>query len=119
MARLAALKACASLSDLARLLDFKPKTVSFILYKQTAAAKYTTFRIPKRNGGLRTIEAPVPGLKVLQRRLAELLQDCEDEITVDKKRKDRTAHGFKRRRSIITNARQHRRRRYVFNLDLE
>ena len=29
------------------------------------------------------------------------------------------AHGFKRNRSIITNAKQHRNRRHVFNVDLE
>jgi len=118
MSRLAILKAATSLSDLAKLLDFKPKAVSYILYKQLAA-KYKTFQIPKRNGGQRTIKAPVDALKLLQRRLSDLLQDCADEINTAKQRKDRTAHGFKRKRSIITNARQHRHRRWVFNLDLE
>jgi RNA-directed DNA polymerase len=47
------------------------------------------------------------------------LQDCVDEVNRAKQRKDRAAHGFKRNRSIITNARQHRHRRWVFNLDLE
>lgn len=119
MSRLARLKAATSLSDLARLLDFKPKGVSYILYKQPAATKYKTFQIPKRNGGQRTIKAPIDALKVLQRKLSDLLQDCVDEINIATKRKDRTAHGFKRKRSIITNARQHRHRRWVFNLDLE
>ncbi len=119
MFRLVTLKAAKSLSDVAKLLDFKPKAVSFILYKQPEATKYKTFQIPKRNGGQRTIKAPVDALKLLQRKLSELLQDCVDEINSDKQRKDRTAHGFKRKRSIITNARQHRHRRWVFNLDLE
>ena len=119
MSRLATLKAAASLSDVAKLLDLKPKTVSYILYKQPAAMKYKTFQIPKRNGGQRTIKAPVDALKVLQRKLSDLLQDCVDEINAANNRKDRTAHGFKRKRTIITNARQHRHRRWVFNLDLE
>jgi RNA-directed DNA polymerase len=119
MSRLARLKAAASLSDVAELLHFRPKAVSYILYKQPAATKYRTFQIPKRNGGQRTIKAPFDALKLLQRNLADLLQDCVDEINTANKRKDRTAHGFKRRRSIITNARQHRHRRWVFNLDLE
>jgi RNA-directed DNA polymerase len=119
MSRLATLKAATSLSDVAKLLDFKPKAVSYILYKQPAVTKYKTFQIPKRNGGQRTIKAPVDALKLLQRRLSDLLQDCVDEINTAKRRKDRTAHGFKRKRSIITNARQHRHRRWVFNLDLE
>lgn len=119
MSRLASLKAATSLSDVAKLLDFKPKGVSFILYKQPAGTKYTIFQIPKRSGGQRTIKAPVDSLKLLQRRLSDLLQDCVDEITAARQLKDRTAHGFKRKRSIISNARQHRHRRWVFNLDLE
>ena len=119
MSRLTTLKAAASLSDVAKLLSFKPKAVSYILYKQPAATKYKTFQIPKRNGEQRTIKAPVDALKVLQRKLSDLLQDCVDEINATNNRKDRAAHGFKRKRSIITNARQHRHRRWVFNLDLE
>ena len=119
MYRLGTLKAAASLSDVAKLLDFKPKAVSYILYKQLAATKYKTFQIPKRNGGQRTIKAPVDALKVLQRKLSDLLQDCVDEINAANNRKYRPAHGFKRKCSIITNARQHRHRRWVFNLDLE
>jgi RNA-directed DNA polymerase len=119
MSRLATLKAATSLSDLAKLLGFKPKAVSYILYKQPEATKYTTFQTPKRNGGQRTIHAPSDHLKLLQRHLSVLLQDCVDEINTATQRKDRTAHGFKRNRSIITNARQHRHRRWVFNLDLE
>src|SRR6266851_9346284 len=119
MSRLASLKAATSLSDVAEVLEFKPQALSYILYKQPEATKYKTFQIPKRNGGQRTINAPVDALKLLQRKLSDLLQDCVDEINTAKHRKDRTAHGFKRKRSIITNARQHRHRRWVFNLDLK
>jgi hypothetical protein len=119
MHRPEALKAATSRSDVARLLTFGPADLSYILYKQPEAAKYTTFQIPKRNGEQRTIKAPVDALKLLQRRLSDLLQDCVDEINTRRQRKDRVAHGFKRGRSIITNAKQHRHRRYVFNLDLE
>jgi len=119
MSRLAALKASTSLSDLAVLLAFKPAALSFVLFKQPEAKKYSTFQIPKRNGGQRTIKAPVNALKLVQRRLSDLLQDCVEEINTSKQRKDRVAHGFKRKRSIISNARQHRHRRYVFNVDLE
>ena len=106
MSRLAAFKASTSLSDLARLLSLKPSTLSYILYKQPETKKYTTIQIPKRNGGHRTIKAPVNALKFAQRRLSDLLQDCVEEININKHRKDRIAHGFKRKRSIITNARQ-------------
>ena len=119
MSRLAKLKAATSLSDLAILLGFRPKAVSYILYKLPAAQKYTTFQIPKRSGGQRTIQAPTVRLKNLQRKLSDLLQDCAEEIKVARNLKDRAAHGFKREKSIITNARQHRHRRWVFNIDLE
>jgi RNA-directed DNA polymerase len=119
MSRLEQLKAATSLNDVAYLLGYEPKAVSYILYKMPAAQKYTTFEIPKRNGGQRTINAPVPHLKGLQRKLADLLQDCLDEINTARKLKDRASHGFKRKRSIITNARQHRNRRWVLNIDLE
>lgn len=119
MSRLAALKAARSLSDLAVLLDFKPKAVSYILYKIPPASKYTTFEIPKRSGGQRTIKAPIDKLKNLQRKLADLLQDCQLEIEKARGLEDRTAHGFKKHKSIVTNARQHRGRRWVLNLDLE
>lgn len=119
MSRLASLKSTTSLKELATLLQFKPAALSFILYKQAEAAKYKVFEIPKRNGGKRTIKAPIDALKLVQGRLSELLQDCVDEINKEKNRKDRIAHGFKRKRSIITNARRHRHRRYLFNLDIE
>jgi RNA-directed DNA polymerase len=115
MSRLAQLKAATSLNDVAGLLGYEPKYVSYILYKLPAAQKYTSFEIPKKNGGQCTIKAPIDKLKVLQRKLSDMLQDCIDEINAARNLKDRTAHGPKRKRSIITNARQHRHRRWVFN----
>ena len=119
MSRLSGLKQASSLTDLASLLGFKSKAVSYILYKTPQGSKYTTFQIPKRSGGQRVIQAPCNQLKLLQQRLSDLLQDCMDEINRAQLRKDLISHGFKRGRSIITNARKHRHRRWVFNLDLE
>ena len=119
MSRFGTLKAATTLSDLATLLGFKPSTLSYIAFQLPPASKYTTFQIPKRKGGTRTIKAPTDSLKLLQQKLSTLLQDCLDEINKSKGRKDRIAHGFKRKRSIITNATEHRNRRYVFNIDLE
>lgn len=119
MSRLTQLRAAASLSDVATLLGYKPQSVSYILYRLPDAQKYTTFSIPKKNGGQRTINAPIEKLKSLQRKLSDLLQDCIDEINAMRNLKDRTAHGFKRKRSIVSNARRHRHRRWVFNIDLE
>ena len=124
MSRLSDLQSAADLSDVARLLGFKPQSLSHTLYIKSPASKYKTFDIPKRSGGTRQICAPEKDLKYLQRQLAELLQDCLEEINKtnnrsdDGRHPDRIAHGFKRGRSIITNARQHRNRRYVFNVDI-
>jgi retron-type reverse transcriptase len=119
MSSLSSLKSTRTLSDIAKLLRFKPYALSYILFKQPPTIKYRIFEIPKRKGGTRTIKAPIDALKLVQQRISILLQDCVDEINEAKNRKDRIAHGFKRKRSIITNARQHRNRRYVFNIDLE
>jgi RNA-directed DNA polymerase len=113
------LKATVTRRGLANLLRFKLPAFAYILFQQRTAPRYRIFQIPKRNGGTRTITAPDRALKLLQRRLSDLLQDCAAEINDTKKRKDKIAHGFKRARSIVSNARQHRNRRYVFNVDLE
>jgi RNA-directed DNA polymerase len=119
MTRLEALKSAQTLSDVAKLLQFKPSALSYLIIKQPSTSKYTSFEIPKRSGGVRTIKAPAKPLKLVQARLSDLLQDCLDEINKATDRKDRIAHGFKRGRSIITNATQHRKRRWVFNVDLQ
>lgn len=55
----------------------------------------------------------------MQRKLSNLLQDCVEEINAKRKFPDQLAHGFKRDHSIVTNAVKHRRKKYVFNMDLE
>ena len=119
MSRLTELKATSTLHDLAVLLHFKPANLAYVLYRLSPPAKYKTFTIPKRSGGTRSISAPTPHLKVLQRNLADLLQDCWEDISFARYRKDNIAHGFKRGRSIISNARRHRNRNYVFNVDIK
>jgi hypothetical protein len=63
-----------------------------------------------RYGGSEKISAPASELKLIQRRLADLLQNCVDEINDVRGFGDPIAHGFKRKRSILTNAKRHRRR---------
>jgi RNA-directed DNA polymerase len=119
------LKKTTSVGDVAKLLGYKPKTLAYILYAKPTSSRYTEIEINKKNGGTRTLSIPDDRLKLVQRRLSSLLQDCIDEIYGstelhdDAQRPDRIAHGFKRKRSIITNARQHKNKRYVFNLDLK
>jgi RNA-directed DNA polymerase len=113
-----------SIEDVAVILGFKTKNLSYILYVQPDSLKYKEFVIPKKSGGVRSIAAPQGGLKLLQKRLADILQDCLSEINnnaaedVKAKPDHHVSHGFKRGLSIRTNAKNHRNRRYVFNVDL-
>ncbi|MDQ2898730.1 MAG: retron Ec67 family RNA-directed DNA polymerase/endonuclease [Acidobacteriota bacterium] len=118
MSQLAALKSATTTRDIAHLLQTTLSGLTAIVYATSTADKYKAFEIPKRGGGTRLVNAPNEKLKLLQQKLSLLLQDCLDEITGQKARKDNVAHGFKRKRSILTNAKQHRHRRWVLNLDL-
>ncbi|MCJ2042242.1 retron Ec67 family RNA-directed DNA polymerase/endonuclease [Methylobacterium sp. J-059] len=112
------LKEAKSLTDLAKILNYKPSGLSAILYHIPDANKYTEFSIPKQSGGLRTIKAPVDRLNLLQKRLSDLLYSYLDEIEPKKNGFKTVSHGFIKDRSIITNAQVHKRRRYVLNIDL-
>jgi RNA-directed DNA polymerase len=111
------LKNAKSLDDLAAMLGYKASGLSYIIYKLPPALKYHKFDIPKRGGGVRQICAPNPQLRVLQRHLANILYACREEIDAADKRGS-LSHGFRKKHSIITNARPHKRRRYVLNLDI-
>jgi RNA-directed DNA polymerase len=118
MSQLQALRGALSLHHVATLLQFKPKALAYVLYKKAPLSRYTSFNMAKRDGSVRKISAPSPELKLLQKHLSDLLQNCVEEINKGKNWKDYLAHGFKRHRSIITNAMKHQKRRYVFNIDL-
>lgn len=117
MSFLTALKSAKCLHDVAYLLGYKPKSLSYVIYKMPV--KYETFTVPKKTGGTRTISAPRPELKLLQRRLSDGLQSCWDEINTEKKITKPISHGFRKGSSILTNASVHRGRRFVFNVDIK
>ncbi|MGD9639409.1 MAG: retron Ec67 family RNA-directed DNA polymerase/endonuclease [Alphaproteobacteria bacterium] len=117
MSRLEDLKKTTNLKDLAKLLGYEPKYLSFILYKILEEERYTKFEISKKSGGNREITAPTEKLKLLQKRLTELLYDCVEEINKNHKNKP-ISHGFQKNLSIVTNAKLHTGKRYVFNIDL-
>ncbi len=72
---------------------------------------YVTFAIPKRSGGKRLIMAPKRRLKLIQRKLLELL--------VEKLPVSEHAHAFRRGRSIRTGAEPHVGKRILLKLDLK
>lgn len=119
MTRLKKLKSATSLHDFAAVLGYKAKGLAYIIHGTPDSKKYKDFEIKKRSGGLRKISAPIPELKRLQRTLASLLDDCVSEIHSKRKVKGVLSHGFRPKHSIMTNAVIHRKKRYVFNIDLK
>lgn len=99
--------------DLAEALAIGVKRLRyFSIHRERARINhYVTFAIPKRSGGERLILAPKTELKGLQRKLLKLL--------VDKLPVSDRAHGFRRQRSIRTNAALHLGQRVVVRIDLE
>jgi RNA-directed DNA polymerase len=72
---------------------------------------YVRFQIPKKAGGSREILAPSPPLLALQQVLLPHLYELYEPRP--------STQGFVRGRSIVSNAREHLDRRWVFNVDLE
>lgn len=118
MSQLSKLKAAVSRKELARLIGYKPQSLTSILYKTAPSAKYTTFTIDKKSGGQRTIKAPEPKLKTLQAHLSHLLYQCLKEIEDERNAKP-ISFAFREDRSIAHNAAKHKRRRWILNIDLE
>lgn len=122
--RLELFKKAKDLTDVAKILDLMPAHISYALYKLDKPGfepKYEEFTVPKKAGGVRTIKAPHKVLKAVQKRLAKDLLEIEQalETTRVKKADCILAHGFKKKLSIMTNGENHRKRRYVFNVDLK
>lgn len=100
-----------TLADVARLFQVYPSSLSYTLFRADDAQRYRTFEIPKRTGGVRTINAPIGLIRNCQEALAPLLLAAY--------RAHPGAHGFIPARSILTNAKQHAGQRLVFNIDLQ
>ncbi|WP_053388461.1 TIR domain-containing anti-phage reverse transcriptase [Pseudomonas sp. 10-1B] len=101
----------ASLDRLCELLGVKKGNLLFICYKRADALKYKSFEIPKKRGGLRKIDAPQKGLRVVQNKLAELLnENLEFKNCVQ---------GFVKKRGILQNAMLHKKSSWVLNVDIK
>lgn len=111
------LKSCKDIYDLSDLLDIPAKVLTYILYVIPETEKYTEICLSKKGGGTRQIFAPSDRLKALQSRLSFVLYECQYEVA--SKHGRRSSFGFERGRSILDNADVHRRKRWVFNIDLE
>lgn len=102
-------------NELADFLNIPRKNLSYILYKTGVNNLYTSFEIPKKSGGVRKINAPLDNLKYIQKKLANAIYNHVEK----ERKKNNISHGFEKRKNIITNAKIHRNKRFVFNIDLE
>lgn len=119
MTILNSLKEAESLTDVAKLLGFTPKGLSYVIYKIDNNIKYNSFNIPKNSGGFRTIKSPQPQLALLQRRLSDVLSACVRDQKKNNARFWASSHGFHQGRTIVSNADVHKNCHFVFNIDLE
>ncbi|MFK5915591.1 MAG: retron Ec67 family RNA-directed DNA polymerase/endonuclease [Woeseiaceae bacterium] len=121
--KLEALKQITTKPQLATLIGVKAQFLTHVLYRLKPITQYTTFTIPKKSGGTRTIFAPSDKLKSIQSNLSILLLDCIDEINESNKKKytykHALSHGFVRECSIMTNAVMHLNQKNVLNIDLK
>lgn len=104
--------------ELASWLGVSLESLTFILYRLKIENAYKIFEIPKKSGGTRTICAPEPFLKSIQRKISQKLNEVHLEYLEKKRIKNKISHAFQKDRGIISNARYHRNKRYVLNVDI-
>ncbi|PAF16952.1 RNA-dependent DNA polymerase, partial [Terribacillus saccharophilus] len=73
----------------------------------------------KKSGGERIIHTPSIDLKEIQRSIVEVLWRQQKILWEEHNIKPNISHAFIKKKGIITNARVHKNKRYVFNIDLE
>lgn len=97
--------------DIAILLRVSYDRLVYHLYKVPNAEKYKSFSIQKKSGKPRKILSPSEPLKIIQRKLCQVLYSAYTPSSA--------VHGFSVGKSIVTNANQHVRKRFVLNVDLK
>lgn len=97
------------LEHLCALLGLKKNFVTSAIF--CSKAYYREFKIKKRSGGYRDIRAPYPSLLYIQDWIyKEVLLKCKVNAT---------AHGFVKKRSILTNANVHKGQSHLLKMDLK
>lgn len=97
--------------DLASYIGVKKGVVAYYAYYLDSTKAYTSFSIKKRSGGERTIDAPVRGLKELQR---TILNKLSPEATFR-----HCVYGYIPGRGILQNSVIHVRQRWVLRVDIK
>jgi RNA-directed DNA polymerase len=97
--------------DVAKILEIPYRSLVYHIYKVRSLLRYKSFEIPKKSGDNRIIVAPNTALKLIQRKLSQVLY-CVYETKP-------SVHGFAPGKSIVTNAKIHAKKRHVLNIDLK
>lgn len=108
-----------SREDLAAFLGIPLSKLTYILYIKKVDSYYTSFEIPKKNGEKRTINAPQNDLKEIQKKLSDSLWEFHKEYIKNNNIQMNVSHAFEKEKGIISNAKIHRNKRFVLNIDLE
>lgn len=106
-------------NDFADFLRIPRNKLTHILYVKKPDSYYKTFEIPKKNGDKRKICAPSGDLKSLQVKLANALWEHQKSIWTSAGTKPNISHAFEKGKGIVTNAKVHRNKRFILNMDLE
>ncbi|MGF2621143.1 retron Ec67 family RNA-directed DNA polymerase/endonuclease [Bacillus cereus] len=108
-----------TLDDLSMILKVPKKKLTYMLYIVKPDNSYKSFKIPKKSGAERTINSPSTDLKDIQRSIVKILWKQQKILWEEHKIKSNISHAFVKKKGILTNARVHKNKRYVFNMDLE
>lgn len=94
---------------LAKLLGVNFSTLSYYVYDTNKF--YQEFKIPKKTGDFRIIEAPSLNLKRIQ---SWILENILENITISE-----SAYGFRKGINIVHNAQKHTFKKVVYNIDIK
>jgi RNA-directed DNA polymerase len=99
--------------QIAQAMGITVPALRFLAFSRSTSevTHYVRFEIPKKTGGTRRISAPMPRLKRAQR---WVLDHILDQVALHD-----AAHGFRKQRSIVSNARPHVDADVVLNVDLK
>lgn len=107
-----------SRNQLADFLGIQRKTLTYVLFEARVESFYSSFDIPKKDGTVRHIYAPSGALKVIQRKLTNALYEYQALVRKENSIKVNISYAFEKNKSIISNAKIHKNKRFVFCIDL-
>ena len=104
--------------EVAKLINIELRAITYVLYKIGIEESYKSFEIPKKAGGTRVIDSPNKQLKRIQRQLGKKIYDIHKNYIDQKRIASNISHGFETGKGIITNARIHKNKKYLLNIDI-